>query len=907
MSVGAPPPAPAPPALEGALRRAAWLPIPILLALLLTLAAEGNRSAFQAPLLAAGLAFATRTLATLLIMFLAGRSFLARGELSLLLLSCGVALWGTGNLLYSTPLLTTDGNLALTVNNLAALLAGGCHLAGAGLALRPGPPRARRPVVWWGAGHGLALGLLGLLAWAGHARALPPFFIQGQAGTWHRQLVLGAAMALFLAAAFLVRRLRKRASGPFYAWYCWALVLIATGLFGALLQHGRYDLLGWTSRAAQSLGGIYLLAAAVAAVQARGTWNLPLQEALRHTEAALSGVLNASRESIWLFDPAGVVLLANETALKRMGRTAAEVIGHSFLEFVPAELGRSRLACLQEVVRSRAPVEALDERAGMVFQHTFYPVFDGHGRVAQIAAFSSDITERKRTERAMAEALAQAEAGQRLLAALMEHVPEGITVTDAPAGTILRSSRYGQELLGRAWNPALPVPSAKGLEIFQPDGVTPMAAQEVPLARALAGATLKNVEVVQGTEDGRRVPLLCNAAPIRDGQGTIVGAIVVWREISELKRTQEALRASERLYRAIGEAIHYGVWVCAPDGRNTYASPSFLELVGLTQEQCSNFGWGEVLHPEDAERTIAAWKRCVQTGGPWDIEHRFRGVDGRWHPILARGIAVRDERGEITHWAGINLDIQRMKDAEDALKRTVAELERSNRELEQFAYICSHDLQEPLRQVLVYSDRLRGELGERLEDRAARHLAFVEEGAARTRDLIRGLLDYARAGAPGPGLATCGCAGALAAALDNLRVSIQESGAVITCDPLPVVQIPEREAVQLFQNLLGNALKFRREGTRPRIHVGHGQEGGLEHLWVRDDGIGIDPRFHGKVFQIFQRLHDRERFPGTGIGLAICKKIVEQHGGSLWFKSRIDAGATFHFTLKAAAQALPPP
>jgi light-regulated signal transduction histidine kinase (bacteriophytochrome) len=278
-------------------------------------------------------------------------------------------------------------------------------------------------------------------------------------------------------------------------------------------------------------------------------------------------------------------------------------------------------------------------------------------------------------------------------------------------------------------------------------------------------------------------------------------------------------------------------------------------------------------------------------------------VDGRWHPILARGIAVRDERGEITHWAGINLDIQRMKDAEDALLRTVQELERSNGELEQFAYICSHDLQEPLRQVLVYTDRLQGELADRLDAKSARHFAFIEEGALRTRDLIRGLLDYGRAGASGPGLATCAGDAALAAAMANLRVSIQESGAVITFEPLPFLQIQEREAVQLFQNLLGNALKFRREGTRPRIHVGHAQEGDLEHLWVRDDGIGIDPRFHAKVFQIFQRLHDRERFPGTGIGLAICRKIVEQHAGNLWVESRTDAGATFHFTLKATTQA----
>ena len=149
-------------------------------------------------------------------------------------------------------------------------------------------------------------------------------------------------------------------------------------------------------------------------------------------------------------------------------------------------------------------------------------------------------------------------------------------------------------------------------------------------------------------------------------------------------QTGRKLRESEALYRAIGESINYGVWVCAPDGRNIYASPSFLQLVGLTQQQCSDFGWGNVLHPDDAERTITAWKECVRTGGNWDIEHRFRGVDGNYHPVLARGVPVRNDRGEITCWAGINLDISRLKEAEQELQRRAEALQASNKELNTF-------------------------------------------------------------------------------------------------------------------------------------------------------------------------------------------------------------------------------
>jgi PAS domain S-box-containing protein len=154
-------------------------------------------------------------------------------------------------------------------------------------------------------------------------------------------------------------------------------------------------------------------------------------------------------------------------------------------------------------------------------------------------------------------------------------------------------------------------------------------------------------------------------------------------EITDQKKAEKALRDSERLYRGIGESIDYGVWVCAPDGRNIYASESFLKLVGLTQEQCSDFGWGDVLHPEDSERTIAAWKECVRTGGKWDIEHRFRGTDGAWHAVLARGVPVKDDSGQVICWAGINLDIDAAKQAQEALRAGEEALRRANEQLEE--------------------------------------------------------------------------------------------------------------------------------------------------------------------------------------------------------------------------------
>ncbi len=181
---------------------------------------------------------------------------------------------------------------------------------------------------------------------------------------------------------------------------------------------------------------------------------------------------------------------------------------------------------------------------------------------------------------------------------------------------------------------------------------------------------------------------------IRDKNGKPLRIVGTKRDITEQKRIERRLIESERIYRAIGESINYGIWICDPDGKNTYASESFLNLVGMTQEECSSFGWGNVLHPDDAERTISAWKECVKTEGKWDIEHRFLGKDGQWHSILARGIPVYDDSGKIICWAGINLDIR-------DLKKTQEDLQSAVNARDDFLSVASHELKTPLTALLL--------------------------------------------------------------------------------------------------------------------------------------------------------------------------------------------------------------
>jgi signal transduction histidine kinase len=232
------------------------------------------------------------------------------------------------------------------------------------------------------------------------------------------------------------------------------------------------------------------------------------------------------------------------------------------------------------------------------------------------------------------------------------------------------------------------------------------------------------------------------------------------------------------------------------------------------------------------------------------------------------------------------------------LERTT-ELRRSNEDLEQFAYVASHDLQEPLRMISSYVALLRQREGAKLDPNSQQFIAFALDGAARMQQLIQDLLAYARVGKQGREFEPVECNEACDAALANLEVAIEKAGATVTRDPLPAVNGDLTLLTQLFQNLVGNALKFRGEAA-PTVHLGCERKGGEWEFTVRDHGIGIAPQDFERIFVVFQRLHSREKYPGSGIGLSVCKKIVDRHGGRIWVESKPGRGTTFHFTIPAA-------
>jgi light-regulated signal transduction histidine kinase (bacteriophytochrome) len=242
-------------------------------------------------------------------------------------------------------------------------------------------------------------------------------------------------------------------------------------------------------------------------------------------------------------------------------------------------------------------------------------------------------------------------------------------------------------------------------------------------------------------------------------------------------------------------------------------------------------------------------------------------------------------------------NITERKKSEEHLVKTVGELKRSNEELQQFAYVSSHDLQEPLRMVASYTQLLAKRYKGRLDSDADEFIAFAVDGCNRMQGLIQDLLAYSRAGTNGKVFREVSAEDALQQALTNLRITIEQSGAVVSHDSLPTIKTDETQLTQVFQNLVGNAIKYR-SAEAPRVHVSATNNGGNEWIFsLRDNGLGIAPQYFEKIFVLFQRLHGRNEFEGTGIGLAICKKVLERLGGRIWVESQPEKGSTFYFAL----------
>jgi PAS domain S-box-containing protein len=572
----------------------------------------------------------------------------------------------------------------------------------------------------------------------------------------------------------------------------------------------------------------------------------------------------------------------------------SELTGRSHYEVFPdiSEEWKAihRRALAGEVLRSdKDKFERLDGSVQWL-KWEVRPWYRARGETGGIVIFSEDITEQVSAQ----DTLSIKEERFRLV---VEASPSGMIMTD-PGGKIVlvnaeaeRLSCYPRdELIGKAIETLVPT-RIRGGHVQLRDGFN-----NHPEARAMGAG--RDLHIVR--KDGTELPVEIGLNPIRTAEGTMVLSAII--DISERKRSEAALQQfaeRDQLFVAAVESSDDAIVTKSLDGVITAWNPAAERLFGYSAREAIGNSI-DIIVPAEFRSEVRMFLGKVRNGEKIDHHETVRvAKDGHRIDVSLSISPLKSSDGKIIGAAKIARDITAEKRNQRALAERSRELVRSNAELEQFAYVASHDLQEPLRMIATYTGLLAESLEGSLDEKTEKYIHYVLDGAKRMQYLIKDLLAYARVDSQGVELRLISSENVVRSVLDGLKVAIEENNAEIVHDALPKVRADAAQLGQVFQNLIGNALKFHGERT-PRIHIGAERRDGEWEFRIADNGIGIEKQYAAIVFQLFQRLHARGRYHGSGIGLAIAKKIVERHGGRIWFESELDKGTTFYFTIPAA-------
>jgi PAS domain S-box-containing protein len=615
---------------------------------------------------------------------------------------------------------------------------------------------------------------------------------------------------------------------------------------------------------------------------------------LAQMEGRYRGLLEAAPDAMVVVNQNGEIVLLNVQAEKQFGYSRDELVGQKVKNIIPEGFAERLIAD-----GTRSAAEALAQQIGtgieliarrkngseFPIEIMLSPLESAEGTL--VTAAIRDISVRKAAEKH----LAQMEGRYR---GLLEAAPDAMVVVNQNGEIVLLNvqaeKQFGysrDELVGQKVKNIIPEGFAERLIA---DGTR-------SAAEALAQQIGTGIELIARRKNRSEFPIEIMLSPLESAEGTLVTAAI--RDISVRRAAEKHLAQMEGRYRGLLEAAPDAMVVVNQGGEivllNVQAEKQFGysrdELVGQKVKNIIPEGFAERLVADALRSVEDALAQQIGTG----IELIARRKNRSEFPIEIMLSPLESAEG-ILVTAAVR-DITARKKAEANLLNKVEELNRSNEELGQFAYIASHDLQEPLRMVASYTQLLARRYKGKLDSDADEFIAFAVDGASRMQRLIQDLLTYSRVGTKGKDLLDISSEEALQQALINLRGAIEERGALVTHDPLPSVFADEMQLIQLFQNLIGNAIKYQRPGI-PKVHITASMNGGKKWTFsVKDNGLGIDSQYFEKIFGMFQRLHKREEFAGTGIGLAVCKKIVERHGGSISVESQPGQGSTFRFAL----------
>ncbi len=624
------------------------------------------------------------------------------------------------------------------------------------------------------------------------------------------------------------------------------------------------------------------------------------EKVLAQMEGKYRGLMEAAPDAMVVVNQIGEIVILNLQAEKQFGYRRDELLGQKVTNIIPKgfaerlvadDLRSAEDALAQEIGTGIELTGRRKDGSEFPIEIMLSPLESAEGML--VTAAVRDISVRKNAEKVLAQM-------EGKYAGLLEAAPDAMVVVNQGGEIVLLNlqaeKQFGyrrDELLGQRVTNIIPEGFAERLVADDLRSAEDALAQEIGTGIELTGRR----------RDRSEFPIELMLSPLDSTEGTLVTAAI--RDISVRRNAEKHLAQMEGRYRGLLEAAPDAMVVVNQGGEivllNLQAEKQFgyrrNELLGQKVKNIIPDGFAERLIADGLRSADDALAQQIGTG----IELSGRRKDRTEFPIELMLSPLGGAEGVLVT-AAIR-DISVRKAAEADLLHKVEELNRSNEELGQFAYIASHDLQEPLRMVASYTQLLSRRYKGKLDADADEFIAFAVDGATRMQRLIQDLLAYSRVGTKGRELVNTSSQDALRQALSNLRGAIEESGAQVTHDPLPEVVADETQLIQLFQNLVGNAIKYQNCGI-PKIHIGVLNGGKQYRFSVRDNGLGIDPQYFERIFGMFQRLHKREEFSGTGIGLAICKKIVERHGGQISVESQPGIGSVFSFALTGSDRKL---
>ena len=640
---------------------------------------------------------------------------------------------------------------------------------------------------------------------------------------------------------------------------------------------------------------------------------------LRESEEKYRNIVEIANEGIMIADPSGRINFVNTKMAEMLGYSSEELIGtdsKSFVDKNEQELGLQKIENRKKGIQESYEIKYIrksGEELWCLISAT--PMYDHYGKHIGNMTMQTDITERKISEKLKQELLEKEQQlteelqssneelqstteelyksndelhkSSKLLSTIYDLNPDAIVLTTVSDSKIIDCNQEYLNQIGYSREETIEHTSEE-LDLISE------ITRNTNIDETRGNERISNFEGKIKRKDGSFIDVLYSTRQIKVNNEQVI--LNIGRDVTKSKRIEKTLQESEERFRNLADNIPNLAWMADADGWIFWYNKQWYEYTGTTFEEMQGWGWQKVHHPDYVDSVTEEWSTKILKGEPYDNIFPLKGKNGNYRWFLTRITPIRDEHGKVQRWFGTNTDVTERKNIEENLKTTMDDLKQSNKELEQFAYITSHDLREPLRMITSFLQLLERRYKDRLDQDANEFIGFAVNGAKRLDTMTNDLLKYSQISNKKREAIPVNFEHVLEHALENLKVQIEENYAIITHDSLPIIVGDEELKIQLFQNIIGNAIKYRSQET-PKIHISAIKEKNQYLFSIKDNGIGMSSKHLEKIFTIFQRLHTNEEYEGTGIGLAIAQKIVHQQGGQIWAESEPGKGTTFYFTI----------